>query len=67
MGLEEAFAVAEERTGHRVVMRERRYGKTSHYWCECSCGYESGHGKSYRFAISSAVGHIGRIAARMPV
>jgi len=45
-----------------MTSKSRRYGKTTHHWVVCSCGYESSPGKSMRFAISAGIGHISRVA-----
>jgi len=62
MGLADVLG---ELVGHDVRLEQRRYGRTTHYWSMCSCGYESGHGKSSRFAIAAGAGHLKRIGARL--
>lgn len=63
--MKDAFAAAAELLGHRMNLEHRAYGRTTHYWITCSCGYESGHGKSARFAVSSGIGHAKRVADRL--
>jgi hypothetical protein len=57
-----AFEQASKMLGHRVELAHKNFGKTVHYWVVCDCGYESGHGRSFRFAMSAGVGHMGRVA-----
>ncbi len=48
---------------HPFAIRERRVNaKTRHFWVECPCGYQSSPGRSRRFAMSGAYGHLKRVA-----
>lgn len=59
------WQAAADLLGHTVTSKSRRYGKTTHYWVVCSCGYESSPGRSSRFAVSAGIGHVRRVADRL--
>ena len=64
--VQEAFRAVGEMVGHRLELKKRSYGSgTVHFWCECSCGYASGRGRSLRFALGSGIGHLKRVADRL--
>lgn len=60
----DAWATAAEILGHSMALTERKYGSVVHYRMACSCGWDSGGGRSRRFAINSGIGHAARIADR---
>lgn len=61
-----AFTSAGEMLGHRVAPKNGRNGNGVRiYWVECSCGYASSPGKSFKFAMNSGVGHLQRISERL--
>jgi hypothetical protein len=59
------FDAAQEVLGHKLTPRRRRYGKTTHHWVTCSCGYESKPGKSLMFATNAGIGHVKRVADKL--
>jgi hypothetical protein len=63
----DAFKAASEMLGHKIELRQTKVagGKARHYWIVCDCGYESGHGRSLRFAMSSGIGHAQRVSERL--
>lgn len=56
------FQAAADLLGHDLDVKQRRYGRTVHYWVECSCGYRTEPGPSQRRHIASAIGHAKRVA-----
>lgn len=61
--LEAAEAILRD---HRLTPRRVKINETTwHHWTTCSCGYESSPGRSKKFAVSSGIGHIQRVADRL--
>jgi hypothetical protein len=53
--------------GHQVAMHSRRYGKVTHWWVVCSCGFstEDSAGKSYLRHLENGAGHLRRVGQKL--
>ena len=57
---------ADHRLEHKTkIVAPDRNGQRKRFWVECSCGYASEPGKSWKYSVGAGVGHIQRIADAM--